>query len=47
MFELDAMGQPVAVEDLDPAGLLVVLEQRKLGALSLIHISEPTRPLYI
>ena len=32
MFELDAMGQPVVVEDLDPAGLLAVLEQRKLGA---------------
>ena len=32
MFELDATGTPVAVEDLDPAALLRVLEQRKLGA---------------
>ena len=32
MFELDATGTPVAVEDLDAAALLRVLEQRKLGA---------------
>ncbi|GAA2151971.1 hypothetical protein GCM10009844_34770 [Nocardioides koreensis] len=29
MLEVDAMGQPVVVEDLDPDWLLAVLEEKK------------------
>ena len=35
MLEVDAMGQPVVVEDLDADWLLALLEEKKL---SLIHI---------
>jgi len=32
MFETDAAGEPVEVADLDAAGVLAILEQRKIGA---------------